>query len=464
MNTRKIFLVLGCTVCLMAPWSTRLFAADGATFEGHDTKVTALALSPDGSKLVSGDENGALKVWDIKSGKCLATIEAHDKAISQVAVSPNGKGFVSLGGDRGTVKVWSMASFANLNSFDPPDESGAGNACCFSPNSRYIYSGHTGEFVIWDLKDASFRKKSLSESDFDITSLDHKYVIDPKLFLLISDINFNLHMNDPVSLGPDISLTRDISLEPTIYVRNIALPPDGTVAAVSGYVSWHTNRLPLDRHAMDSLDREMRSRIFWSLNKPAFELDQKPNMKRLFFVKLKNMNKMFHLDLDAIFSGFLDQENMVTVTSREVQVWAIHLRGKSAGAEKKKLFRPGGDVESVAMSRDSKRLATCSKDSVKVLDLKAMMSKTVEGPLGDGEGGGSPEFTVVALTGDGKQVAIGLSDGHIKLKDVGEFDAGLGIGDEKSEDAAKPAPGQLKVKERIFDEPSETRQPKENRD
>lgn len=67
MNARKI-LVLACTVCLTAPWSTRLFAADGTTSQRHNTKVTALALSPDGSKLVSGGENGTLKVGDSKTG------------------------------------------------------------------------------------------------------------------------------------------------------------------------------------------------------------------------------------------------------------------------------------------------------------------------------------------------------------------------------------------------------------
>ena len=62
-----------------------------ATLEGHTDHVTAVAVTPDGTRVVSGSLDKTLKVWDLASGRLLATLEGH----SQVAVTPTPGG----GGD-----------------------------------------------------------------------------------------------------------------------------------------------------------------------------------------------------------------------------------------------------------------------------------------------------------------------------------------------------------------------------
>ena len=37
----------------------------------HDTKVSSLKFSQDGSVLASGDINGEIRVWKMSNGKCL---------------------------------------------------------------------------------------------------------------------------------------------------------------------------------------------------------------------------------------------------------------------------------------------------------------------------------------------------------------------------------------------------------
>ena len=44
------------------------------TLEGHSWFVTAVSLTPDGRKAVSGSEDGTLRVWDVESGQCLVMI------------------------------------------------------------------------------------------------------------------------------------------------------------------------------------------------------------------------------------------------------------------------------------------------------------------------------------------------------------------------------------------------------
>ena len=47
----------------------RLSHRDVSRLYGHDTPVSALAISPDGRRLVSGDENGTIIFWDVAEGR-----------------------------------------------------------------------------------------------------------------------------------------------------------------------------------------------------------------------------------------------------------------------------------------------------------------------------------------------------------------------------------------------------------
>src|SRR5207247_93632 len=44
------------------------------TVFGHTGWVRACSFAPDGATLVSGSEDGTLKVWDARSGQCLRTL------------------------------------------------------------------------------------------------------------------------------------------------------------------------------------------------------------------------------------------------------------------------------------------------------------------------------------------------------------------------------------------------------
>jgi WD40 repeat protein len=59
-------------------------SAELATFEGHGGGVTAVAVTPDGRRAVSGSSDKTLKVWDLERGTLLATFTA-DQAIYAVA-------------------------------------------------------------------------------------------------------------------------------------------------------------------------------------------------------------------------------------------------------------------------------------------------------------------------------------------------------------------------------------------
>lgn len=77
---------------------------DGQCFctMSHSGEVLALALSPDGKTLISGNAShqSSLKFWDIQSQTCLKTIPAHVNMAKTLCFSHNGLLFASGGGDR----------------------------------------------------------------------------------------------------------------------------------------------------------------------------------------------------------------------------------------------------------------------------------------------------------------------------------------------------------------------------
>jgi WD40 repeat protein len=127
-------------------------AATGKSFRrgpgGHGAKVTmgALAFSPDGKKLLWGDKNTKICLWDIETDTVRA-FEGHKGYHCGVAFDPRGRWIASASWD-GTVKLWDLESRAEVPPFT---NLGAVPIVAFSPDGRYLAAGTWSGARMWDL-------------------------------------------------------------------------------------------------------------------------------------------------------------------------------------------------------------------------------------------------------------------------------------------------------------------------
>jgi WD40 repeat protein len=73
---------------------------------GHEANVTALAFSPDGTKLLTGSEDKTAALWDVESGRLVTVYRGSKGAVNLVAYSPDGTHVATAGVAENFARVW----------------------------------------------------------------------------------------------------------------------------------------------------------------------------------------------------------------------------------------------------------------------------------------------------------------------------------------------------------------------
>ena len=166
------------------------------TFIGHQSKVTALALSPDGTLLVSGETSSpydkekdfSLRVWSIPNAELVAMLVGHTDNILDLDFSPDGKTIASVSRDK-TVKLWKLGSPIAPAVMPPkvslaPMQTLEGHtddvrALAFSPDSKLLASLS---------KDNTMRLWSLATG---------------KAIKIVTEQNMGIYGSNPIAFSPD---------------------------------------------------------------------------------------------------------------------------------------------------------------------------------------------------------------------------------------------------------------------
>ncbi len=119
-----------------------------APVTGHTGSVLAVAVTADGSRVVSGGDDMSVRVWDPVTGECLARLSGHTGSVRAVAVTADGSQAVSSGNDM-SVRVWDPVTGECLARLDGHTGSVLAVAVT-ADGSRVVSGGDDGSVRVWD--------------------------------------------------------------------------------------------------------------------------------------------------------------------------------------------------------------------------------------------------------------------------------------------------------------------------
>ncbi|MFK8024848.1 MAG: TIR domain-containing protein [Ilumatobacter sp.] len=205
----------------------RLGQAIGARLTGHENRVWAIAVSPDGSLIASGSDDTTIRLWDASSGEQVgAPLVGHTDSVRSVAFSPDGAIMASAGRDF-SVRLWDVAAGEQLG--DPlVGHAEEVRTVAFHPSEPVLAVGSADDGItVWDLESLDTIAEIPDAHQDDVWMLR----FDPGGDTLTSasaDGTVGFWSTDDWSPDGDVLLGSEDQL------RDVAYSPDGEMLATVG--------------------------------------------------------------------------------------------------------------------------------------------------------------------------------------------------------------------------------------
>ena len=152
------------------PYEVRLYHVDGTlvhAFIGHTNDVNAVMVTPDGRHIISGSEDGLVKVWSVAGKSLVCTCTGVGSCVRAVAPMPDGKRILSGANDR-SVRVH-LLDGARKNIFELHEF--AVTALVALPDNQHALSGSWDRTVkLFNVNDGAVLR-TFWHHTLDITSL-----------------------------------------------------------------------------------------------------------------------------------------------------------------------------------------------------------------------------------------------------------------------------------------------------
>jgi len=348
------------------------------SLEADDFLINAIAITPDGTKMVSASQS--LIVWDMKTGTILKTLTGHKKSVNAVVITSDGKQIVS-GSNDSTIKIWDIETGKNIDTFIGHQSSI--RAIAITPDAdgkNLVSASHDTTLKVWDLQTGQClctcieHQKSVGvlaihpDGDKVISGDDDKRLIlwnlkDGRLLREIKTFEGYLYAIAITNYG--ISLTKD---EKKLLVATRVAERDNPFEVCDISTGKVLKNLTADKT--------------W----------------------LGTWIKAFAIDSD---------ETKVVAASEDrnqIKIWDLRA-GIPLGAFE---AHNGDSVSAVAITPDGKQAVTGAHKTLKIWDLTKIQTKSKIKSLTKHSGA----VNSVAITPDGKQAISGSEDGSMIIWDV----------------------------------------------
>jgi WD40 repeat protein len=201
-------------------------------FEKHDDAITALAASPDGRWLISGDNNGLLCVWDLKKQKLRKakeldpSVSTYLDEIDDLAVSPDGKYLFA----QHYQKIFILA-IPRLKPVEVIEPAATPETFALSADGKWLAVSNYRTIELWSIDEKKMKARlqktieGLDRTPYDLAfSPDGKYLASADSQALVK-----------IWSVPSGSLYKSFSGQHSLVLA-IAFSPDGKFLATAGKI------------------------------------------------------------------------------------------------------------------------------------------------------------------------------------------------------------------------------------
>lgn len=123
---------------------------------GHLAPVWSVAVSPDGGTIASGSADNTIKLWNFYTGQLIRSWDGHKDGVFSVAFSPDGRTIASVGKDN-TLKLWEVDDGVELETFKGLSDQV--QSVAFSPDRETLATGNSdGIIKLWNWRTGELKQ------------------------------------------------------------------------------------------------------------------------------------------------------------------------------------------------------------------------------------------------------------------------------------------------------------------
>jgi len=341
------------------------------TMHGHEGKVRSVAFLGDDRRIVSGGDDGTVRLWDARAGNSLASVELDGgPGVTTVIATADGQN-VFIGDRRGGVHVWDLGPRASLLSRDR--------------SQRPVTALATAQ-------DGSRLLVVYSFADSDPATLE--------IYRLA---------------GTSVEIQTTLRFPPTVKPTSVDLAPDGRLAVLGGgepafgaaYLVELDGELDYREIALGHTNAVRQVRF--TPDSRAIMTASEDRTARLWDVETGELLRTFRGHGRGLKAAALAPNGRSLATASydlTLRLWNV-----ATGSETQRLIAHTQQISSIAFSHDGRVMVTASWDGTLQL-WPAFPLQAPEYPSSFRSG------TFITVTADSRRALVGRTAGEIELIDL----------------------------------------------